>query len=136
MRDFTAGRDINVGRDLYIQEEANQLYKPLAQCTNEELYPERDHRKMLLRKENKRKLLTGVYLTLGAEVLVCAAGLWFYIHPSQLFPGLHTIIFSAGAILVPCGILRLVFEHPSPFEQTLKAELQEINILLRKRGAE
>src|SRR5262245_59533322 len=104
MRDFTAGRDIKVGRDVYIQEETSQPYKLLSQCTSEELYPEREHRKILLRKEHKRKLITGVCLALGAEIVVCGVGLWYYLSPSPMLPNIHTLIFSIGTVLVPGGV--------------------------------
>jgi hypothetical protein len=132
MRDFTAGRDINVGRDLYIQEETNQLYKPLAQCTNEELYPEREQRKALLKEERKRKAKRLAWFWLGSEILLCVAALW--IKDVPIFSSLTPLFFGIGSLLVGGGAWRAFFECQSPLEQSLVADLQEIKVILGKRG--
>ena len=73
---------------------------------------------------------------MGAELVVYGVGLWFYVYPSSILPNIHTLIFSIGTVIVPGGVMLKFFEQQSPFEQSLLAELQEINILLRKRGTE
>ena len=50
MRDFTAGRDINVDGDVLIIDQSQEP-KLLAQCSNQELLDEETHRKSLLSRE-------------------------------------------------------------------------------------
>jgi hypothetical protein len=134
MREFKAGRDITVGRDLNIIDKSNQPYKPLAQCTNEELYPARQHRKKKLSEEIRSKGKCVAFMWLGAEILVCGTALWFYTHGIQGVPEIPFLILSIGSLFVGGGAVFKFFEYQSPLEQSLRADLQEIKIILGKRG--
>jgi hypothetical protein len=54
MRDFNVGNNLLVGGDLNINDNSNQS-KLLIDCSNDELFGERAHRKSLLKDERKSK---------------------------------------------------------------------------------
>jgi hypothetical protein len=56
MRDFKAGCDIHVGGDLHINDQSNKS-KLFIDCTDEELFAEREYRKKALSRERKRALV-------------------------------------------------------------------------------
>jgi hypothetical protein len=131
LRDFHAGGDINVNGDVNITDNSQQ-YKPLNQCTNEELYEERQHRKYVLKKERQSKLnrLGLVWVVLG--VLLASVGLYLF------FIGQRDYCFLSLGIGGVLGLFATskVIETPTVFEERQIATLNEIKNVLRERGAE
>jgi hypothetical protein len=129
MRDFKAGRDINVEGGVHIRTESSQP-KSLSMCTNEELFNERTHRKTLLSSERKRK---GKFIAVVCVVIGGGSGLaalWFY---TQGNSNLSSLILGLGGIAMAFTSLEILKE-PSEFEARQLAALQEIKLILRERG--
>lgn len=131
MRDFKAGRDINVEGDVHINDNSTQP-KLLVICTNEELLEERNHRKVLLSQERKAK-----WKRLALAWLVVAIGLgvvsiWLYFNGKK---DLSSLLLGLGGIVLGIASIK-VLEKPNIFEQRQLAALNEIRLILRERGAE
>lgn len=130
MRDFKAGRDINVNGDVVIYDESTQVGKFLINCTNDELIEERSHRKSVLWGERKRKLsglvmawvFLGLMLTGGAIYL-------YYIGRSDF----SSLVLGGGSIAIGLGSIKLFIE-PNEFELRQQVALKEIAYILRERG--
>jgi hypothetical protein len=131
MRDFNAGRDVNVSGDLVITDNSIQLGKPFVQCTNDELFSERIHRKSLLRGERKRKFqkVVLVWVVLG---LALAAFSLVLFYKGKLESSALSLGFAGLAIgLAP---IKLIIE-PNEFEARQHGALKEIEYILRERGS-
>ncbi len=131
MRDFKAGRDINVGGDVYIRDESSQP-KLLVLCTNEELSDERTHRKAVLSGERKRKFKRLTFTWLFSGIVLSAGALWFYANGQSNF---SSLLLGFGGLAVAFASVK-VFEQPTEFEQRQLAALKEIHHILRERGVE
>lgn len=127
MRDFTNGGDIN--GDVVINDNSVE-YKPLDQCTNEELYHEEKHRRMILNNETSRKNGFFIKFILFSVGLCVLAYVWFQVNGSHSLAS--TIL---GLIGVMCGFVTLSQANTqTDFERRQRATLREINMLLRERG--
>lgn len=84
MRDFKAGRDINVGGDVHIHDESSQP-KLLVLCSNKELFDERVYRKAVLSGERKLKFKHLAFFWLVSGVVLSAGALWFYANGQSNF---------------------------------------------------
>jgi hypothetical protein len=131
MRDFKAGRDINVGGDVHIHDESSQP-KLLVLCTNEELFDERVHRKSVLAGERKRKFKRLASAWLFSGVVLAGGALWFYANGQANF---SSLLLGLGGLAVAFASVK-VFEQPTEFEQRQLAALKEIHHILRERGVE
>jgi hypothetical protein len=131
MRDFKAGRDINVGGDVHIHDGSTQP-KLLVLCSNEELLDERAHRKVVLSGERKRKIKRIAFAWLVSGVVLTAGAVWFYANGQSNF---SSLLLGFGSLAVAFASIK-VFEQPSDFEQRQLAALKEIHHILRERGAE
>lgn len=131
MRDFKAGRDINVGGDVHIHDESFQP-KLLILCSNEELFDERFHRKAVLSGERKRKLKRLAFAWLFSGIVLAAGALWFYVNGQS---NLSSLLLGFGGLAVAFTSVK-VFEQPTEFEQRQLAALKEIHHILRERGVE
>lgn len=131
MRDFNAGRDINVGGDIHIHDESSQP-KLLILCTNQELFDERAHRKEVLACERKQKFKRLVFFWLLSGVVLSALALWFYVTGNS---NLSSLLLGFGGLAIAFASVK-VFEQPTEFEQRQLAALKEIHHILRERGAE
>ena len=131
MRDFKAGRDINVGGDVHIHDESSQP-KLLVLCTNEELFDERIHRKSVLAGERKRKFKRLASAWLFSGVVLAGGALWFYANSQANF---SSLLLGLGGLAVAFASVK-VFEQPTEFEQRQLAALKEIHHILRERGVE
>ena len=78
MRDFSAGRDINVEGDVFIHDESIEVGKLLVNCSNEELIEERTHRKSVLSGERKRKFNRLVFAWVVLGLLLTAVSVYLY----------------------------------------------------------
>lgn len=130
MRDFKAGRDINVNGDVVIHDESTQVGKLLINCTNDELIEERSHRKSVLWGERKRKLsrLVMVWVVLGLMLTGVAIYL-YYVGRSEF----SSLVLGGGSIAIGLGSIKL-FVEPNEFELRQQAALKEIAYILRERG--
>ncbi|WP_303229460.1 hypothetical protein [Comamonas kerstersii] len=131
MRDFKAGRDINVGGDVYIHDESSQP-KFLVHCTSEELLDERIHRKSVLSGERKRKFKRLAFVWLLSGVVLAIGALWFYTNGQ---PNFSSLLLGFGGLAVAFASVK-VFERPNEFEQRQLDALKEIHHILRERGLE
>lgn len=131
MRDFKAGRDINVEGDVHIIDNSSQS-KLLVNCSNEVLFDERIHRKSLLRQELKAKWRRLALAWVAVAAMLGIASLWFY---SQGNTNLSSLVLGLGG-LAGCFASIKVFEKPNQFEQRQIAALDEIRMILRERGEE
>ncbi len=131
MRDFKAGRDINVEGDVHIVDNSVQP-KLLVVCTNEELFAERAHRDALLSQERKAKWkrLAVAWAVLGA--ILGLASLWFYLKGDT---NLSSLILGLGGLAVGFASVKAL-ERPNEFEERQIAALREIKMILRERGVE
>ena len=129
MRDSNVGGSIHAGRDVHIGD--GNSYKLLTQCSNEELREEELHRNSLLKKERKRKTDIMVPIFCIAAVLVVVAAVWYFIRGQM-----NTVSALTGfAGLVVAYVNLQKGEEKSEFEQRQLAALNEINLILRERGA-
>ena len=131
MRDFKAGRDINVEGDVYIHDESSQP-KLLIQCTNQELFDERIHRKYILANERKGKFKRLTFAWLVSGIVLSVGALWFYANNQDNFA---SMLLGLGGLAVAFASIK-VFEQPTEFEQRQLIALQEIRHILRERGIE
>lgn len=131
MRDFKAGRDINVGGDVHIHDESTQP-KLFVLCTNEELFDERVHRKSVLAGERKRKFKRLASAWLFSGVVLSGGALWFYANGQANF---SSLLLGLGGLAVAFASVK-IFEQPTEFEQRQLAALKEIHHILRERGVE
>jgi hypothetical protein len=130
VRDFNAGRDVHVGGDLIIQD-GSELYKPLSQCSKEELPAEREHRDALAAKERRRRQKWQIY---GIEIAVVTFAPFQLGLVSESSNTVLSIIQVAGFVL---GIATFLGgARPTEFEQRQLATLDEITHLLRERRVE
>lgn len=132
MEDFRAGRDINVGGNVTITNEANHQPKLLSLCTNEELRAERTHRQKLLLQERYRKNSVGLTL-LGVAV---AVGVALYLYNEFIgSAGLANLVIGALGVAFPVVLALKGWEQQTQFEARQLATLNEIAMLLRERGS-
>jgi len=131
VRDFKAGRDINVEGDVHIIDNSTQP-KLLVVCTNDELLAERVHRKTLLSQESKAKWkrLATAWVFLAA--ILGVASLWFYFKGDTNF---SSLVLGLGGLAGGFATVK-VLEKPNEFEARQIAALNEIKMILRERGAE
>lgn len=129
MRDFNSG---DIHGDVTIQDNSNNNeYKLLINCNNEELLAEEKHRHEVLNKERSRKNgVTWKFLGFSGLMLLIAAA-WFLIQDKM-----NLVSFLTGAAGVVTGFATLQqADKSTPFEKRQIAALNEINALLRERGA-
>jgi len=131
MRDFKAGRDINVGGDVHIHDESSHP-KLLVLCSNEELVDERVHRKAVLSGERKHKFKRLAFVWLVSGVVLAVGALWFYATGRSNF---SSLLLGFGGLAIAFASVK-VFEQPTEFEQRQLAALKEIHHILRERGVE
>ena len=130
MRDFSAGRDINVGGDVFIHDESIEVGKLLVNCTNEELIAERVHRKSVLSGERKRKLNRLVVAWVVSGLLLTAASVYLYLIGQT---NLSSLLLGGGGIAIGLGSIKVMAE-PNEFELRQQSTLKEIAYILRERG--
>jgi len=129
LRDFNSG---DIHGDVTIQDNSdNNEYKLLIHYNNEELLAEEKHRREVLNKERSRKnSVIWKFLGLSGLMLLVAA-VWFLIQNEM-----NLVSFLTGAAGVLTGFATLQqADKSTPFEQRQVAALNEINALLRERGA-
>ena len=127
MRDFNAK---NIGGNVIINDSSSE-YKPLVQCSIEELLHEEMHRRSLLDKERSRKNRLFLWCIVAAILFLVAAYIWYQ------FKGEHSLGSSViGVIGVLIGFTTFSgSDYKSEFEKRQIATLNEINMILRERGA-
>lgn len=130
MRDFKAGRDINVDGDVNIIDNSNQP-KFLTICTNEELIHERAHRKKLLSQERIEKWKRITLAWVGLAIVLGSTSVWFYYNGKK---DLSSLILGLGGLAVGLASVK-VLEKPNEFEQRQISALNEIHMILKERGA-
>lgn len=131
MRDFKAGRDINVVGDVYIHDESTQP-KPLALCSNKELIAERVWRNKTLSDERNRKWKWLAICWLAVIFVLAGAAIRSYFQGDFQQMSLLLGLGAIGATLMTAKFL----EKPTEFEQRQLDALKEIGYLLRERGVE
>lgn len=130
MRDFKAGRDINVNGDVVINDDSTQIGKLLINCTDEELFHERAHRKSVLWGERKRKLSRLVVAWVFSGLLLTGGAIYLYSVGRTEF---SSLLLGLGSIAIGLGSIK-VFIEPNEFEQRQYSALKEIEYILRERG--
>lgn len=131
MRDFKAGRDINVEGDVHINDNSIQP-KLLTVCTSEELFSERLHRQTLLSQERKAKWKRLAMSWIFIAVMLGVTSLWFYFKGDTNF---SSLVLGLGG-LAGCFASVKVLEKPNKFEARQIDALDEIKTILRERGVE
>jgi hypothetical protein len=131
MRDFRAGGDINVGGDVHIIDNSAQ-HKLLIQCSNDELFDEREFRSRALKQETKEKWKRIATAWVGIAVVSCGVSLYLYITGDSTLAGL--VLGGAGVAASLASVK--VLENPNEFEARQMAALNEIRMILKERGAE
>lgn len=129
MRDFNSG---DIHGDVTIQDNSNtNEYKPLIYCNNEELLAEEKHRRAILNNERALKNSVTWKLVGFAGLMMLIAAVWFLIQDQM---NLVSFLTGASSVLVGYAALQQA-DKPTAFEQRQIAALNEINALLRERGA-
>ncbi len=131
MRDFFTGRDMHVKGDINITDNSQQ-YKPLNQCTIEELVNERQYRTSLLKKEQRLKLNRLGLVLVVFGIILAGVALFYYLKGRK---DISSLILGLGGILVGLASYK-AFENPTEFEGRQISALNEIKYLLREHGIE
>ena len=131
MRDFNVGNDLHVKGDLHINDNSNQS-KLLIDCSNNELFEERTHRKSLLSGERKSKWKRMAIAWLGIGCVLGIAAIWFYYQGN---PNLSSLVLGLGGFGTAFASIK-VLEQPTEFEARQIDALNEIRLILRERGIE
>ena len=132
MHDFTVGGDIRAGGDVRIDIRSNQP-NSLDQCTKEDLYAKRQHRKQRLAREKKRKIKWCSFICLGIGVIFGSLGVWYYMSGNTTLSGLILGLVSIGLTLFS---IEYVVVDRNELQQLLDREIREINVLLSARDAQ
>lgn len=127
MRDFNNGGDI-IG-NVTIHDNSVE-YKPLNQCSNEELAYEEKHRQDILNKEQDRK--NSIFFKfIGVSVGLCIiAFLWYSFSGGHSFAS--TALGASGVLLAFFSIG--IVDTKTEFENRQISVLHEIHMLFRERG--
>lgn len=133
MRDFRANGDINVHGDVVITDNSQQTYKPLTQCSNEELRAERSHRFQLLEEEKNRKSRFALSFILIAVIAGIVLAAWYFISGK-----VELAMFGVGiaGVVMPVAASFKIAEQQTQFEARQIQALNEIQMLLRERREE
>jgi len=133
MKDVTAGRDITIDGDVSITNTANSEFKPLNECSSDELFDERRHRNGLLKDERRkknRKIFTFIKI---AFFVILILVIWYYF--SNKIDLIMFLVALLGVVLPVSTAIKLS-EVQTMFELRQIAALNEIAMLLRERGVE
>ena len=131
MRDFNVGNNLNVNGDLHINDNSNQS-KLFIDCSNNELFEERIHRKNLLSSERKSKWKRMAIAWLGIGCVLGIAAIWFYYQGKS---NLSSLVLGLGGFGTAFASIK-VLEQPTEFEARQMAALNEIRQILRERNIE
>lgn len=130
MRDFKAGRDINVSGNVHITE-TPRAPKLLAVCTTEELLHEREFRRERLRIEEGRKLKpVGIAF---AITVVCAAIVYVWYRFTGKYEMAKLYLASMG-VIAPAAFAWMTLTQDTPVVKTHRDALAEIRLRLQERG--
>ncbi len=132
MCDFKAGHDIHIEGDVYINDQSHQPIS-LVQCTNEELYAQRQYRKQRLAREKKRKIKRWAVLFLCGEVVLCGVALWYHMLGNTT---LSSLLLGLGSIFLGLVALQYVVVEQNDLQQAHINALREIDLILRERDAQ
>lgn len=133
MRDFNAGRDINVGGDLVIRDQSQQPGKLLRECSNDELLIERRRRERLLQEEMQRKWKKIFNWGLAAIISAC---IFYAIKSIGGKVDLVVYLLNLAGIVIPVSVTIRIADSQTEFQLRQLAALKEISFLLRERGTE
>lgn len=112
---------------------SNEEGKPFSQCSAEELRQERDWRKQLLSKENRKAFLLVLRLIIW---LVCGGGATYASHTWLGISHWLTLLLAGGGVALPGFILYTLSQQgETEFALRQRAALKEIAYLLREKGA-
>jgi uncharacterized membrane protein YdbT with pleckstrin-like domain len=126
LRDFNAQ---NIGGNVIINDNSNQ-FKPLNQCTNEELTHEEQHRARLLDKERSHKNSVFQWSIVVAVLFLVVAYLWYQFNGEYR---VGTTMLTAIGVIVGFSAFS-ASGRKSDFEKRQIAALHEIHMILRERG--
>jgi hypothetical protein len=129
LRDFKAGRDINVSGDLVVTDQSQES-KPLARCSNQELFEEEKHRKDLLASERSDRSKKSLTFMAIAALMFFGAALWYWVHGKI---DVFSLLGGGASIILALATIRFG-DEPTPFEVRQLAALEEIHMLLRERN--
>nr|WP_217653793.1 hypothetical protein [Moritella viscosa]SHO17750.1 Putative uncharacterized protein [Moritella viscosa] len=132
MRDFNNDGDMNIGRDLNIYDNSQQVYKSFYEMTNEELFNERPFREgnIEIEQERKVKRLKPFY-GLAVILFIIAAFLSWFNGKTDLI----TLFIGAGSLFIGFVSLKETLVANSFQEEEQEAVIL-INKILKKRRAE
>ena len=131
VRDFKAGRDINVEGDVNIIDNSNQP-KLLVLCTNADFQYYKTHLNALLVKKKNQTRTRLALAWMGVAVVLGVASIWLYFDGKK---DLATLVLGLGGVAAGLGSVK-VLEKPNDFEQRQINALYEIRTILKERGAE
>ena len=131
MRDFKAGRDINVDGDVLIVDRSQEP-KLLAQCSNQELLDEETHRKSLLSRERTDRSTKSLKFFAVAALLFLGAALWYWVHGKM---DAFSLLSGGASIILALATVRFG-DEPTSFETRQLDALAEIHTLLRERNVQ
>jgi hypothetical protein len=126
-----AGGSINAGGDIIVGDSNQNRSKLLIDCSNEELYAERQHRQKKLTDERKR-----IFNRIALVLAVAAGGLaivylWLYFFENN--KELANVCVTLAPLLLGFATLKLR-EQPTEFELRQQLALKEIQMILKERS--
>lgn len=130
MKDIKSGRDINIHGDLTINDNSSE-YKLLSHCNNNELVAEEKHRFQILSNERAAKFKRFIPIWSLCALALAFAALWYWLHGKM---DLFSLLSGASGLILGLSSVS-TYEKPNTFEQRQINALEEINDLLRDRGA-
>jgi uncharacterized ion transporter superfamily protein YfcC len=129
--DLKAGRDINVGGNLIINNNRGELvFKPLERCDHIELHQEKEDTVLLLKNENKSRIHFSIKVFIFAISFGLLAWGWSQVGfwQKELITSFLTIISGVGVFMTYKSL-----SQQNRSEQVLQERLNNINDLLLLR---
>lgn len=132
MNNFNNGRDINVNGNFVINDNSsNYIYKPINQCTKEELIEEYNHRQNLLREEIRNKKINSFKKAISLFIIMIVfLGFHFFYFGQK---DLAQLVIAIGSFIAPVILYFSSIEVQTEFEKRQILIINEINHLYKER---
>jgi D-alanyl-lipoteichoic acid acyltransferase DltB (MBOAT superfamily) len=129
MRDFKAGRDINVGGNVNIS--TSNSYE---NYTNEELFNTMNKRRQIYRKELKNKAISSFFILIILAVIFSFSTNYVIYNYLPMFKDSAQSFVMLFGVLAPIAISFQNFTCVGDVEKNQIEEMRKMRIILRERG--
>ena len=130
MNYIQAGGNIQAGGDIIVGDNNQNRSRFFIDCSNEELYVEREHRQKKLANERKRIFNRIALVWVSAAVALAIAYLWLYFIENK--KDIANVCATLAPLLLAFATIKLR-ETPTEFELRQQLALKEIDMILRER---